>query len=545
VRDLLYDRTHGWHSTPLETIILVGILIGIVVAVRSFSGTPVGIIVAVVGFIGYVFDAHFYIPGAVAIAVLCTWFSARRADPGAERYRRSWPALLLDMSIAGGGFFLYELGRIATRDGEETALANAERLMSLQRWLRLPSEVSLQRLILENDTLLRLVNETYSYLFLSTVIGSLIWLYLNNLPIYRRVRNALGLATLISLGIFAAFPMAPPRLVPASQLIDSHARVGLHHGYVNQFAAIPSLHIGWMALTGWGMWASLRGIRGFAIAVAPPSVMMIAVVGSGNHFWLDGVVGAGICLAAVAAVVPRPVAAPVSFQPRIAAAARRLTVGEVLGERERVRNGLILLCGLLLFTFTGRLLDPVFTPYWGYLAGQVALLALAIVVFEARAVRGPLLSASTYVIICVAMAVDVFGTAGHMYDHWDFYDKIVHLMGTAAVTAVVHDIFQYRGWGRKWANANALGIMAATIGIVVGIIWELYEVFGDVIFATARSGGMIDTAYDITFDTIGAITAVLILSWNWSEAATGDSMMAPLDPADPNAAARELAGTGN
>jgi hypothetical protein len=210
----------------------------------------------------------------------------------------------------------------------------------------------------------------------------------------------------------------------------------------------------------------------------------------------------------------------------------------MLNERERVRNALILLCGLLLFTFTGRLVDPVFTGYWGYLAGQVALLALAIVAFEARAVRGPLLSASTYVIICVAMAVDVFGTAGHMYDHWDFYDKIVHLMGTAAVTAVVHDIFEYRGWGWKWAHANALGIMAATIGIVVGVIWELYEVFGDVIFATARSGGVTDTAYDILFDSIGAITAVMVLSWNWSEAGA-------VDPADPNAAARELAGTGN
>jgi hypothetical protein len=545
VRDLLYDRTHGWHSTPLETIILIALLVGIVLVVRTFSGTPVGIIVAAVAFIGYVFDNHFYIPGAVAIAVLCTWVSARRSAADADRHRRNWPALLFDLLIAGGGFFLYELGRIATRDGEARAFANAGRLMSLQSALHLPSEVTLQRFVLNHESLLRMVNRTYSFLFLSTVVGFLIWLYLNNLPIYRQVRNGLGLATLLSLAIFAAFPMAPPRLVPASQLVDSHARVGLHHGYVNQFAAIPSLHIGWLALVGWGMWASLGRIRGLLIAVTPPAVMMIAVVATGNHFWLDGVVGAGLCLGAVMAMTPRPARVPVPVRPRTVVATRRLTVTEMLSERERVRNALILLCGLLLFTFTGRLVDPVFTRYWGYLAGQVALLALAIVAFEWRARRGPLLSASTYVIICVAMTVDVFGTAGHMYDHWDFYDKIVHLMGTAAVTAVIHDVFQYRGMGRKWTNPNALGMIAATIGIVVGVIWEVYEAFGDVIFATARNGGMTDTSYDILFDSIGAITAVMVLSWNWSQAATADGMAGSLDPTDSGAAARELAGSGH
>jgi len=40
-----------------------------------------------------------------------------------------------------------------------------------------------------------------------------------------------------------------------------------------------------------------------------------------------------------------------------------------------------------------------------------------------------------------------------------------------------------------------------------------------------------DTAYDILFDSIGAITAVMVLSWNWSEAGTVD----PTDPMRPRA----------
>ena len=130
------------------------------------------------------------------------------------------------------------------------------------------------------------------------------------------------------------------------------------------------------------------------------------------------------------------------------------------------------------------------------------------------------------------MTVDVLGTAGHLYDRFTFYDKIVHFMGTAAVTAVAHDVFMYHRWGFRWARSYALGMIAMSIGIVIGVIWEVYEAFGDVVFATARSGGVTDTTYDILFDSIGAITATLILSWNWAESSAGESFVPRPDASD-------------
>jgi hypothetical protein len=541
VRELLYDRTHGWHSTAIETVALVIMLIGIILLVRSFSGTAVGIIFSIVAFVGYLFDAHLYIPAAISIAIFHTHLSWRSSGRDPDRYRRAWPTLLLDMVIAGGGFFLYELGRIATNDGEARAYANAERLIAVQNVLRLPDEAGFQQFVLAHDLLLEVVNKIYSFFFLSTVIGILVWLYLNRPAVYRRVRNALGLSTLIALLIFALFPMAPPRLTPASNVIDSHARVGLRHGYMNQFAAVPSLHIGWVSLVGWGMWTSLGRVRGFLFAVVPCAVMMVAVVGTGNHFWLDGVIGAALCLGAVLVIGPRRMPVPAGAVPAL----RRLSVPAMLAMRGRVRNAITLLCALLLFTFLGRLLDPVFTRYWGYLAGQVALLGLAIIALECRCRTRPLLSASTYTIISVAMTVDVLGTAGHMYDRLDFYDKIVHLMGTAAVTAVIHDVFEYRGWGRSLARPYALAAIAAVIGITVSGIWEVYEVFGDVIFATARNGGFTDTAYDLIFDSIGAISAAIILPWRLGESDPEDIRGYAREPGDPQGAVRELSGGGH
>ena len=541
MRDLIYERTHEWHATPIESVALASMLLGIVLLVRKFSGTPVAAIFATIAFVGYVFDAHLYIPAAVSIAVICTYVSWRRSGRDTAQFQRRWQTLTLDMSLAGGGFFLYELGRIATNDGESRAYANAERMMNLQKTLRLPDEARFQQFVLEHEWLLRLVNKTYSFLFLSTVIGILVWLYLNHLAVYRHVRNALGLSTLVALGIFALFPMAPPRLVPASEMIDSHARVGLRHGFVNQFAAVPSLHIGWLALTGWGMWASLGRIRGWLFWITPSAVMMAAVVATGNHFWLDGVIGATLCLSGAAAVGRRPYPSTVGMP--VAPAGLRLAT--MLAMRGRVRNTITLLLALLLFTFVGRLVDPVFTSYWGYLAGQVALLAVAILALECRAHDRPLLSASTYTIISVAMTVDVLGTAGHMYDRWDAYDKVVHLMGTAAVTAVIHDVFEYRGWGKGWSHPYLLAAMAASLGIIVGVIWELYETFGDVIFATARVGGVLDTTYDLIFDSIGAVGAALILTLRLGERASGGAIGTALEPADSQNPTRELAGSGH
>jgi uncharacterized membrane protein YjdF len=138
------------------------------------------------------------------------------------------------------------------------------------------------------------------------------------------------------------------------------------------------------------------------------------------------------------------------------------------------------------------------------------------------------------------MTVDVLGTAGHMYARVGFYDKIVHFMGTAAVTAVIHDICVYRGWGRTRLHPHMLAAIAAAIGISVGVVWEVYEVFGDVVFATARNGGYWDTAHDLLFDSFGAITAAFILSWRIAEPAEQGT----LEPGDPQAAGR-LAGSGH
>jgi hypothetical protein len=64
----------------------------------------------------------------------------------------------------------------------------------------------------------------------------------------------------------------------------------------NQYAAMPSMHIGW------SLWA---GLTVFALASVPwvrvlgllyPAVTLLVIVSTANHFWLDAV-GGLLCLA--------------------------------------------------------------------------------------------------------------------------------------------------------------------------------------------------------------------------------------------------------
>ena len=65
---------------------------------------------------------------------------------------------------------------------------------------------------------------------------------------------------------------------------------------VNQFAAVPSMHQGFALIVGAGLGRVVGGRRGLAIKVALPLLMFISIVATGNHWFLDAVVGAAVAV---------------------------------------------------------------------------------------------------------------------------------------------------------------------------------------------------------------------------------------------------------
>jgi hypothetical protein len=59
----------------------------------------------------------------------------------------------------------------------------------------------------------------------------------------------------------------------------------------NQYAAMPSLHIGWSTWCAIAVWPLLRRKWVKALVLLYPATTLFCIVVTGNHFWFDGIGG--------------------------------------------------------------------------------------------------------------------------------------------------------------------------------------------------------------------------------------------------------------
>lgn len=141
----------------------------------------------------------------------------------------------------------------------------------------------------------------------------LVWLRRRGPAAYAPARRALLLATGAALVLYVLLPMAPPRLVDGYvdvlQLSSAHgwwggeasAPRGLG-GLTNQLAAFPSMHAGWALWVAWVLHREVRRPWVRALGWSHAVVTAVVIVGTGNHWVLDAVVGWLLVAVAMAAV---------------------------------------------------------------------------------------------------------------------------------------------------------------------------------------------------------------------------------------------------
>jgi hypothetical protein len=72
----------------------------------------------------------------------------------------------------------------------------------------------------------------------------------------------------------------------------------------NQFAAMPSLHVGWALAIAVGLIAAGRS-RSRYLWLLHPLITLLIVVSTANHYWLDGIVGSAL-LGVALMIIPGP-----------------------------------------------------------------------------------------------------------------------------------------------------------------------------------------------------------------------------------------------
>ena len=214
------------------------------------------------------------------------------------------PRLWVEIGLIAVSYWVYSLIRNAVPDQRSEALRNANWIWETERILGLAVEQSINHTVNGVTWLIVSMNYYYATLHYVVTIAVLVWLYRHHPGRYGATRLVLFVTTGIALVGFYLFPLAPPRLMTSVDFIDT---VQVHETWgsmasgnlaemSNQYAAMPSMHIGWSVWCGITIAMLAKPLWVRALSVAYPVTTLVVIIATGNHFWLDAI-GGVVCLA--------------------------------------------------------------------------------------------------------------------------------------------------------------------------------------------------------------------------------------------------------
>lgn len=217
---------------------------------------------------------------------------------------RWWTELPLILLV----YVAYSAGRLLARGDVSTAVDHGIGILRVEKFLRINAENPLNRLFTAHSWIGVPADFWYASLHYLVTPLILVWLFRSRAVHYRAARAWLMISTLIGLVGFTLLPTCPPRLLSEGHgFVDTMAQYsdfgwwggeasaprGLG-GMTNQYAAMPSLHVGWALWCGVILWRHGRSPLARVAAVAYPLITTIVVMGTANHYFLDAVAGAAV-----------------------------------------------------------------------------------------------------------------------------------------------------------------------------------------------------------------------------------------------------------
>jgi hypothetical protein len=183
------------------------------------------------------------------------------------------------------------------------AFRNARAIIRMERFVGLYHEETIQDLFLGQEWFIRLWNIFYGSAHFIVTAGALVWLFRRWPERYPVWRNTLAAMTGLALIGFAFYPLMPPRLLPDRYgYVDTLSVIGglwsFDSGTMkqisNQYAAMPSLHIGWSCWSALVLFPMVKRPWVRALVAVYPMLTLFAIVVTANHFWLDAVGGLAV-----------------------------------------------------------------------------------------------------------------------------------------------------------------------------------------------------------------------------------------------------------
>jgi hypothetical protein len=163
--------------------------------------------------------------------------------------------------------------------------------------------------------LIQLWNVFYGSAHFIVTAGAFIWLYRRDPDRFPLWRNTVIATTLVGLVGFASFSLMPPRLLdeppsrfgppaeahpPTFGFVDTLATYPTFWSFdsgglkavSNQYAAMPSLHMGWSLWSALVLLPLLRRQWARTLVVLYPIATLFCIIVTANHYWIDAAFGA-------------------------------------------------------------------------------------------------------------------------------------------------------------------------------------------------------------------------------------------------------------
>ena len=221
----------------------------------------------------------------------------------ARRLPRGWTHLLLQIAVWFGFYAAYQAARGAADRGVGEAFWNGTLVIEAENRVHAFIEPAVQGFVQSSGFLILATSYTY-WLSQFAVVGlTLLWIYFRHHDRFADFRNWLIGANLLGLVGYVVMPTAPPRMFPEwgfSDTLAEYASLNHDSGLIafaaNPYAAMPSLHAMDALIVGIVMASVCRSRLARVLWLAWPAWVSFAVMGTGNHYWLDCAAGFAIAL---------------------------------------------------------------------------------------------------------------------------------------------------------------------------------------------------------------------------------------------------------
>lgn len=123
------------------------------------------------------------------------------------------------------------------------------------------------------------------------------WVWFRRRESFAMFRNWFWITNALAVVGYWLYPLAPPRLSglgladPTKESLELGGTLSWFQPFRNEFAAMPSMHVGYTFLFALTIFWLNRGSRWRWLAFLWPATMLFTVVATANHWWIDGLGG--------------------------------------------------------------------------------------------------------------------------------------------------------------------------------------------------------------------------------------------------------------